>query len=168
MQRLIASAILPPKKQQELLQMTEALDPLRLLTQLEHLQKVLWHHAVTISSQQKPGALTLLPFESSLCAEEKVPASGIPGTPPSLLKQERKRKYQKTGRPRDWRTRKAPFEGEWEQITSWLTAGPTLTGVKIFQQLQQLSPGRYRPSQVRTLQRGLGKLRARLLVTFDD
>ena len=38
----------------------------------------------------------------------------------------------------------------------------------IFHQLEQLSPERYRPTQVRTLQRGLGKLRARLLVTFDD
>jgi hypothetical protein len=168
MQRLVASAILSPKKQQELLRITAALDPLRLLTQLEQLQKALWRHAVANSSEQKPEALVPLPFEASLCAEEKIPASGVPGTPPSLLKQERKRKYQKTGRPRDWRTRQDPFEGEWEQITSWLTADPTLTGVQIFQQLQQLSPGRYRPSQVRTLQRGLSKLRARLLVTFED
>jgi hypothetical protein len=168
MQRLLASSILSPTKQQELFQITEVLDPLRLLTQLEHLQKALWRHAVTVSSEQKPSALAPLPFEVSLCTQEKVPASGIPGTPPSLLKQQRKRKYQKTGRPRDWRTRKDPFEGEWEQITSWLTANPTLTGVQIFQQLQQLSPGRYRPSQVRTLQRGLGKLRARLLLTFED
>jgi hypothetical protein len=168
MQRLITSAILPAKKQQELLQITEALDPLRLLTQLEHLQKALWRYAVTISSEQKPDALSPLAFEVSLCTEEKVPASGIAGTPPSLLKQERKRRSQKMGRPRDWRTRKDPFEGEWEQITSWLTADPTLTGVQIFEQLQQRSPGRYRPNQVRTLQRGLSKLRARLLLTFED
>jgi hypothetical protein len=49
-----------------------------------------------------------------------------------------------------------------------LTANPTLTGIQIFQQWQQLSAGRYRPSQLRTLQRGLGKLRARLLLTFED
>ena len=109
-----------------------------------------------------------LQFSVKECAAEKLPASGIPGTPPSLLKQQRKRNYQKTGRPHDWRTRKDPFEGEWEQITSWLLTNPELTGVDIFQKLEQLSPGRYRPSQVRTLQRGLGKLRAHLLVTFDD
>lgn len=57
---------------------------------------------------------------------------------------------------------------EWEQVTSWLLANPELTGVDIFHKLEQLSPGRYRPTQVRTLQRGLGKLRTRLLVTFDD
>jgi hypothetical protein len=103
-----------------------------------------------------------------LVSSEKVPADGILGPRPSLLKKERKKKYQKTGRPHDWRTRKDPFEGEWEQITSWLLANPELTGVDIFHQLEQRSPGRYRPTQVRTLQRGLSKLRGRLLLTFDD
>ena len=167
MQRLLASGVLSSKKQQELLRITEALDPLRLLQQLEHLQKALWRHVVKPQAEN-PETLDALQFSVSLCTEEKVPASGIPETPPSLLKQQRKRKYQKTGRPHDWRTRKDPFEGEWEQITSWLLANPELTGVDIFHKLEQVSPGRYRPTQVRTLQRGLSKLRARLLVTFDD
>jgi hypothetical protein len=167
MQRLLASGVLSAKKQQELLRITEALDPLRLLTQLEHLQKALWRHAMTSSSEGSE-ALAPLQFSVQQCTEEKVPTDGIPHTPPSLLKQERKKKYQKTGRPRDWRTRKDPFEGEWDQITAWLIANPALTGVDIFHMLEQLSPGRYRPTQVRTLQRGLSKLRARLLITFDD
>lgn len=167
MQRLLASGALSPKKQQELLRITEALDPLRLLQQLEHLQKALWRHVVTSSPESSTPA-SPLQFSVKQCSEEKVPADGIPGTPPSLLKKERRRKYQKSGRPHDWRTRKDPFEGEWEQITAWLLANPQLTGVEIFQKLEQVSPGRYRPTQVRTLQRGLGKVRARLLVTFDD
>jgi Integrase core domain len=167
MQRLLASGIVSPKKQQELERITEALDPLRLLQQLEHLQKALWRHALT-SSPSSPAPASPLQFSVKECTEGHVPADGIPGTPPSLLKQQRKRKYQKSGRPRDWRTRKDPFEGEWEQVTSWLLANPALTGVDIFHKLEELSPGRYRPTQVRTLQRGLGKLRARLLVTFDD
>ena len=40
--------------------------------------------------------------------------------------------------------------------------------MEIFRRLDQRSPGRYRPIQVRTLQRGLSKVRARLLITFDD
>ena len=167
MQRLLASGVVSAKKHQELLRITEALDPLRLLTQLEHLQRALWRHAITPSSDH-PETLAPLPFSVRQCTEERVPIDGLPHTPPSLLKRERKKKYQKTGRPRDWRTRKDPFEGEWEQVTTWLTANPALTGVDIFHQLEQLSPGRYRPTQVRTLQRGLSKLRARLLVTFDD
>jgi len=86
----------------------------------------------------------------------------------TLLKKERRRRYQRSGRPHNWRTRTDPFEGEWEQISSWLLANPELTGVDIFHRLEQLSPGRYRPTQVRTLQRGLRKLRGRLLVTFND
>src|SRR6266567_3635079 len=121
MQRLLASDVLSAKKQQELLRITEALDPLPLLTQLEHLQKALWRHAMT-SSAACPEALAPLQFSVQQCTEEKVPIDGIPHTPPSLLKRERKKKYQKTGRPHDWRTRKDPFEGEWEQITSWLLA----------------------------------------------
>jgi len=84
-----------------------------------------------------------------------------------LLKQRRKRR-QPSGRPHDWRTREDPFAGDWEQVTAWLLEQPELTGVELFQRLVQRSPGRYRPTQVRTLQRGLGKVRARLLVTFDD
>src|ERR1700687_1123172 len=77
------------------------------------------------------------------------------------------KKYQKTGRPHDWRTREDPFEGEWEQITSWLLAHPELTGVDIFHRLEQISPARYRPTEVRTLQRVLIRLRTRLLITFE-
>src|SRR6266581_1602084 len=167
LQRLLASGILSAKKQQELRRITEALDPLRLLHQLEHLQKALWRHVITTSSES-PAPASPLSFSVKQCTEEKVPADGIPGTPPSLLKRERRKKYQKSGRPHDWRTREDPFEGEWEQITSWLLANPELTGIDIFHKLEQISPGRYRPTQVRTLQRGLSRLRTRLLVTFED
>jgi len=165
LQRLLASGVLSAKKQQELLRITQALDPLRLLHQLEHLQKALWQHAVT-SEAVRPASP--LQFEIQQCTEEKVPVDGLPGPPPSLLKQARKRKYQKSGRPHDWRTREDPYEGLWDQITAWLTANPERTGVDLFQELQRLYPGRYRPTQVRTLQRGFQKIRARLLVTFDD
>src|SRR5205823_7359467 len=91
MQRLLASDVLSSQKQQELLRITEALDPLRLLQQLEHLQKALWRHVVKPEAET-PEALAALPFSISLCTEEKVPASGIPETPLSLLKQQRKSK----------------------------------------------------------------------------
>ncbi len=169
MQRLLASGALSAQKQQELLRITKALDPLRLLTQLEQLQKALWRHAVAFASEEAPAADPApLRFSVQACTEETVPRDGLPHTPPSLIKKARKRTYQKNGRPRDWRTRKDPFEGDWEQITAWLLAQPELTGVEMFRRLDQRSPGRYRPIQVRTLQRGLSKLRARLLITFDD
>ena len=107
-----------------------------MLTQLEHLQQALWWHAITPSSA-RPETLAPLQFSVQQCTEEKVPTDGLPHTPPALLKRERKKKYQKTGRPHDWRTRPDPFEGEWEQITAWLTANPALTGVEIFHQLDR-------------------------------
>jgi len=117
MQRLLATGTLSAPKQQELLRITEALDPLRLLTQLGHLQKALWRHATT-SSTGSPKAAAPLQFSVKQCTEEKIPTDGLPHTPPSLLKTERKKKYQKTERPHDWRTRQDPFEGEWEQVIS--------------------------------------------------
>lgn len=169
MQRLLLSGVLSPTKQQELRRITQALDPLRLLQQLEQLQKALFQHVTQPGdlreAQENSSPLT---FSAPACMEEAVPVDSIPGTPPAFLKQERKRKSQRSERPHDWRTRKDPFEGEWEDISAWLQANPALTGVEIFQKLVQRSPDRYRPTQVRTLQRHLGKLRAQLLVTFDD
>jgi hypothetical protein len=167
MQRLLASGLLSAQKQQELLRITEALDPLRLLAQLEQLQKALWRHALTSSSDHAE-APAPLQFSVQQCAEEKLPADGIPHTPPSLLKQERKKRYQKTGRPHDWRTRKDPFEGVWDEITGWLQERPELTAAEIFRELQRRYPERWRSTQARTLRRGIHKVRERLLVTFND
>src|SRR6266849_2030887 len=72
MQRLLASSILSPQKQQELLRITDALDPLRLLTQLEHLQKALWRHAVT-SASDSTASTAPLQFSVQQCTEETVP-----------------------------------------------------------------------------------------------
>jgi hypothetical protein len=40
------------------------------------------------------------------------------------------------------RTHKNPFEGEWEQIFSWLMANPERSSGDIFLELQRRSPGR--------------------------
>jgi integrase-like protein len=117
MQRLLISGALPANKQQELLRITQALDPLRLLQQLEHLQKALWRHAVMPEAASSPEPSSTLQFSVNQVARDRVPADGIAGLPPSLLKQKRRRRYQKSGRPHDWRTRQDPFEGVWEEIT---------------------------------------------------
>lgn len=87
---------------------------------------------------------------------------------PTLPSQQRRKPYQRSGRPHDWRSRADPFADDWEHVTAWLLEKPESTGVEIFQRLVQRTPGRYRSTQLRTLQRGLVKVRARLLVTFDD
>lgn len=85
-----------------------------------------------------------------------------------LAAQTRHKKYEKSRRPHDWRSRPDPVEGFWDQITAWLIANPERTGVSLLQQVQDLYPDRFRDTQVRTLQRGLQKLRARRMLTFDD
>jgi hypothetical protein len=67
-----------------------------------------------------------------------------------------------------WRTHKDPFKGEWEQIMSWVIANPERSSGDIFRELQHRSPGRYQPLQIRTLQRGMRRIRAHLLETFEE
>jgi len=66
------------------------------------------------------------------------------------------------------RTHKDPFEGEWEQIFSWLMANPERSSGDIFRERQRRSPGRYQPLQIRMLQRGMRKIRAHLLETVEE
>ncbi|MFL5652992.1 MAG: hypothetical protein ACJ8CB_02265 [Ktedonobacteraceae bacterium] len=98
----------------------------------------------------------------SLLAERSAPdpAAGLH----SLYHEQEQRK-----RVLGWRrTHKDPFEGEWEQIRACLLANPERSSGDIFRELQRLSPGRYHPLQIRTLQRGMRKIRAHLLQTFEE
>jgi len=64
----------------------------------------------------------------------------------------------------DWRsTKNDPFTGVWEQIASWVIDHPERSVGDIFRDLQHLYPGRYQPRQFRTFQRGVRKIRTRLL-----
>jgi len=79
------------------------------------------------------------------------------------------REQERRKRVRGWRrTHKDPFDGEWEQILSWLMANPERSSGDIFRELQHRSPGRYHPLQIRTLQRGMQKIRAHLLKTREE
>ena len=69
----------------------------------------------------------------------------------------------------DWRrTSKDPFAGQWEQILFWVQANPTRSGGDIFRELQSLFPGRYQPQHLRTLQRGLRRIRAYVLAAREE
>jgi hypothetical protein len=49
-----------------------------------------------------------------------------------------------------------------------LMANPERSGGGIFRELQRRSPGRYQPLQIRTLQRGMRKMRAYLMETWEE
>lgn len=77
------------------------------------------------------------------------------------------RKYEKSKelpsqlkRPHDWNTRTNPFEQDWPWVVSQLERDPAFQGSTLFALLCERYPDRYRPAQVRTLQRHIQRWRA--------
>jgi hypothetical protein len=77
------------------------------------------------------------------------------------------RKYEKAKqlpshlkRPHDWSTRANPFEEDWPWVVAQLERDPALQGSTLFALLCERHPERYRPTQMRTLQRHIAKWRA--------
>ena len=164
LQRLLLSGILPAEKQHKLNAVAESLDPLRLLHELERLQQALFRCAVEGNPfVSHASSRPIRVFAVEQCRTESGAVEGsIPNTPTGLttLYHEQEKRKRVLG----WRrTHRDPFAGEWEQITSWLQANPERSSGDIFRELQRRSPGRYQPLQIRTLQRGMRKIRANLL-----
>jgi hypothetical protein len=64
-----------------------------------------------------------------------------------------------TPSPRDWRTRKDPFEEVWPEILLWLQNDPGATAKSLMARLQRDYPGRFPDGQLRTLQRRIREWR---------
>ncbi len=82
------------------------------------------------------------------------------------------RKYERGGllpsqlkQPRTWRTRPNPFEEDWAWVIQQLQRDSALQGATLFAELCQHNPGKYRPTQVRTLQRHIAQWRAQPCAT---
>src|SRR6266567_689202 len=125
--------------------------------------------ALCVRSSQDP-APTAAPLGSPTCPEAAGNISAEKSIPDSAaglhtLYREQERRKRVLG----WRrSHKGPFEGEWEQILSWLVTNPERSSGDIFRELQRHSPRRYQPLQIRTLQRGMRKIRAHLLGTMEE
>jgi hypothetical protein len=77
------------------------------------------------------------------------------------------RKYEQVGKlpsqlkqPHTWRSRPNPFEADWPWVVEQLERDPALQGTTLFALLCAWQPGKYRPTQVRTLQRHIATWRA--------
>lgn len=77
------------------------------------------------------------------------------------------RKYRDAGKvpselkkPRAYRTRKDPFEGDWTYLEEKLRDAPELEAKTLFEHLVERRPGRYTEGQLRTLQRRIKRWRA--------
>jgi len=180
-QRLVASGVLDPTARQRLERIYRALDPVRLLRQLETLQDALWRHAVyrthgtPVGYAHPRSELIDVTFKASTCgldgdvsvvAEDASPADRRGAAPPTAHR--KYRRTQKSRGPRTYRTRKDPFESVWDEIRGWLEAEPERTVKSLFLQLQDKYPGQYADCQLRTLHRHVAIWRAGVILTFDE
>jgi len=63
-------------------------------------------------------------------------------------------------KPRDWRTRKDPFETAWPEVEERLRLTPELEAKTLFEMLRAEDPARFADGQLRTLQRRVRRWRA--------
>ena len=176
--RLVASGVLTEEARERLEEIAQALDPVRLLRQIEALQKALWQHASFrtpgVAPAGEPTETPAVRFDVGACGLAGDAATGQTATRPDLgvaSAADGPRKYRRSRKPtgpRTYRTRPDPFATAWDEIQVWLAAAPERTAKSIFQDLQRRYPGRYPDVQLRTLQRRVQEWRARTLLTFND
>jgi hypothetical protein len=114
LQRLLLSGILPAATQHHLREVAQALDPIRLLRQVEHLQQAVWRFApTTLSPISTTPVVSIVPFctepclpEGYLSEEQGVPSVSVHPWLQDSLQPEREM-------PDGSRTMRDPFEGKW-------------------------------------------------------
>jgi site-specific recombinase XerD len=163
LQRLLLSDALPALQQEELGKIAQALDPLRLVEQVEQLQGAVWCCAIPSSFvHAKPFSTSLLRFSVEPCLSECFLTTG------------EERETVHTSGPTcspfkacapflNWqRSSTNPFASEWEQIAIWVHTYPDRSVRDLLEELQRQFPGRYTFSHYPALQRGVRKIRTAL------
>jgi len=170
-QRVLASGVLDVSNQRRLMAVYRALDPVRLLRQLETLQEALWRHALFRSRIGPPSTAPLaVPFDlrASGLGVDGMTIDEAVGLPTGTRQRRKYRRSEKFKGPRTYRTRRDPFETVWEEVCQWLVVQPERTGRSVFDELRQRYPGQFADGQLRTLHRHIQLWRARTVLTFAD
>ncbi|MDQ2762146.1 MAG: transposase [Pseudomonadota bacterium] len=163
--RLVALGVLATETEQRLEALAAALDPVRLLRQLQLLQDALWRHAVF-----RTPAPAVLPVLDASATQRFTVEPSAAATDPAPALEQALRKYRRSAKPlgpRWWRTRADPFAEVWDEITAWLVVDPVRTATSLFMELQQRHPDRFAEGQCRTLQRRVQEWRAQRTLAFD-
>jgi site-specific recombinase XerD len=154
LQRLLLSGVLSASARQELEEVVQALDPLDLGEQVEQLQLAVFGCAVPTVPSASP-----LRFAVEQCLTEPQLTPRAEPDPPALVCEDPNGQTPFL----NWqRSRTNPFASEWEHIRVWVHIHPEQSTRDLLEELQQLFPGRYQPSQYPALQRTVRKMRAYL------
>lgn len=166
LQRLLHSGVVSEECIEQLHEVVQALDPMRLLQQLERLQQAVGQCAVAVVPLTRD--VSMLPFDLQGGMQAAPPAHEMGDAAVSVMER-LQGDPQRRGELLDWpRTSRDPFEEQWELILSVVLAHPYWSGGTLFREMQCLFPGRYRSSHQRTLQSGLRIIRARLLPLMQE
>lgn len=169
LQRLLAAKVCSAAAEAQLQTFAEALDPVRLLRQLQCLQDAVWRHAHAEISSTPASERQVFNHAKIIGAIPEMPA--VHEITSAEARVDSRRKYRRSGKPRvphTWRTRPDPFEEVWGELAGWLADEPERTAKSLFSQLQTLYPDRFPNGQLRTLQRRVKVWRAQTILSFDD
>lgn len=152
--------MLSASAQHKLEEVVQALDPLGLGEQLEHLQSAVFRCVVpSAPSGSSSSSTSLLRFAVEQCLCEPQPATQAQA---DLAKNTQEHAHTRPSFLNWRRSSTNPFASEWERILSWVNTHPTQNTRDLFVKLQQVFPGRYQASQYSALQRAVRKIRAHL------
>jgi len=180
-QRLVIANILAEERIQHLTRVFHALDPVRLLQQIQALQDALWRHvalesSLTTAHANLPLTSQHVRFDVAACLPTGVAMLGdsdkcLTASTAETTSQVQKRKYHRTEKslgPRTWRTRLDPFDEVAAEVHQWFLNAPDRTAKSLLQELQERYPDRYPDYLLRTLQRRVHTWRGQVVIEFDD
>jgi hypothetical protein len=128
------------------------LDPVYLMAELTRLQASLWSFAWSQNGLVEIDDISLV---------EPVALNQFSSAPNVCDHFRYKKPKDKRSLPRNYRTRKDPFEKVWNEIQLKLELQPESYAREIIEWLSEKHPGQYTNSQVRTLQRRINEWRLR-------
>ena len=173
LQRLLKYDTCPRKIKNRLVEMSQSLDPIQLLKQIQTLQDALWRHAVVeeTPNPNQTASQDHLSFHPNHCSE------GVAAQPDDIhdfteskaRRGQRKKKPRKPLGPRTWRTRKDPFEAVSEELFSLFCSAPELSTRDLLQRIQKRhSEQDYPDKLLRTLQRRVKEWRAETIIEVEQ
>jgi hypothetical protein len=149
-ERLLERKDVSDECKEQLRQTLAALDPVRLLSEIREVQRVLAQLEVGVANTE--AAQTTQELSGFVASLSTVWRDG----------EVRPTHRQRSNGPRTYRTRVDPFEAVWPQVLQWLNEQPEANAKELFLRLRESMPGTFPPGQLRTLQRRIKQWRSEI------